>query len=134
MKTLSELKKSKLIRFFTWYRVFNKVHMKGLWLPIVPIMILFGIYLNLMFMPRVGDKVLLTAAVLYLVELPMIFALTRKAARTSIEKIKVNYFDKMFLQFKLDETKFEYSITDEAMYFEFVMVEVICDFYMAKLL
>ena len=66
MKTLTDLKNKKIIRFFTWYRVFNKIHKSGLWKPVVPIMILFGIYLNLMFLERVGDKVLFTAAVLYI--------------------------------------------------------------------
>lgn len=134
MKTLSEIKKRKLIRLLTWYSVFNRVHRNGLWRYLVPPLILLGIYLNLMYIVREGDAVLLSAACLYLAELPLIFALTRKAARTSIAKRKVNYFDKMFLQFKLDETKFDYTINDDATYYEFVMVEVICDLMLAKLL
>lgn len=81
-----------------------------------------------------GDKILLTAAVLYISELPMIIAITIKSARSTVVQMHVNFFEEMLLEFKLDETTFEYEFDKEANYFEFVMVDVACDLIMAKLL
>ena len=125
MRRLSSHPSYPFLKWIAYWKVFNFTHSRGFWYPLVPILIASALVIKAVNDASLSDYLIWLSMVMYLGELPLLIALSRRAFLQTIGDIGIHNADIHHVKEGLLIADFEVAISDDMSYGEFVICDLI---------